>query len=91
MVDGGIDKVESVQVAVIGQEGIRLVQAGPAAQGAQQWPGQPGATAAEPVRIAFDDLLFQRAHGRGKAWRRGFAAQPAPGRRQPGFRFLAVR
>ena len=89
VVDGGIDEVQALQVAVVGQESVDLVQSGPAAQGTQQRTGQPRTVATEPVGVTFCDLAFQRVHGRG--WRRGFAAQPAPGRRQHGFRFLAVR
>jgi len=89
VVDGRVDEGQPLQVTVVGEEGIGLVELRPAPQRAQQRLGQPGTTATEPVGIAFGDLAFQRVHGRGR--RRGFAAQPARVRRQPGCRFLAIR
>jgi hypothetical protein len=67
-IHGCVDEGEITQVCVLGQEAVRLVQSRPAPKRAQQRSCQRGPAATEPVRIAFGDLLFQRAHDRsGKA------------------------
>lgn len=54
---------EAAQVAVGAEERIDLVEPRPARDAAQQRAGQDGATAAEPVREALLQALFELEHG----------------------------
>src|SRR3546814_20722158 len=60
----GVDEFESAQVPALVEEAVDRIEARPARHPAQQRRGNAAAVAAEPVRIALLQALFQSEHGK---------------------------
>ena len=83
----GGDEREPAQVRMAGEEAVDRVEARPARHPAQQWRGDAATAAAEPVRIALLQALFQSRHGHTR--RRPVRRHPGHARRQDDGGFAA--